>query len=51
MGQNEYIADDRFANPEYFEWLKNMAKEEFAQHIENLKNQESWGAYEESDNQ
>lgn len=43
MGQNEYIADDRFANPEYFEWLKNMSKEEFAQHIENLKNQESWG--------
>jgi aminoglycoside 6'-N-acetyltransferase I len=43
LGQNEYIADDRFANPEYFEWLKNMAKEKFAQHIENLKNQESWG--------
>lgn len=36
----EYIADDRYATPEYFEYLKNMTAEEFAQHIEGLKNQE-----------
>ena len=36
----EYIADDRLANPEYFAMLQNMTEEEFAQHIENLKKQE-----------
>lgn len=44
---NEYIADDRTANPEYFEWLKNMTEEEFAQHIENLKKQAEWDALDE----
>lgn len=38
--RNEYIADDRLATPEYFEQLKNMSEEEFAQHIEELKKQE-----------
>lgn len=37
---SEYIADDRTANPEYFEWLKSMTEEEFAQRIEKLKSQE-----------
>ena len=41
MGANsEYIADDRFATPEYFEWLKSMTEEEFAEHIERLKKQD-----------
>lgn len=41
MGVHDaYIADDRRATPEYFEMLKNMTEEEFAQHIENLKKQE-----------
>ena len=38
--RNEYIADDRFATPEYFEWLKSMTEEELAEHIEGLKKQE-----------
>lgn len=36
----DYIADDRLATPEYFEYLKGMTDEEFAQHIEKLKNQD-----------
>jgi len=35
----DYIADDRLATPEYFEYLKGMTDEEFARHIERLKNQ------------
>ena len=37
---DEYIADDRRATPEYFKMLQNMTEEEFAQHIERLKQQE-----------
>ena len=33
----EYIADDRLATPEYFEKLKSMTDEEFAQYVEELK--------------
>ena len=36
----EFVADDRYATPEYFEMLSKMTEEEFAQHIEKLKNQE-----------
>ncbi len=39
--QDEYIADDRLATPEYFEKLKNMTDREFSQHINNLKEQEA----------
>ena len=42
MGEHgEYIADESFPTSEYLEQLRNMTDDEFAQHVEELKKQES----------
>lgn len=40
MQEDNYIADDRQATPEYFEMLKNMTEEEFTRHIQEIKEKE-----------